>query len=501
MNQRVDRRTFLKLVALAGGVTAIEARGAGQGKKVVILGGGLAGLAAAHNLVSQGYDVTVLEAQDRPGGRVQTVREPFASGGYAEAGAIRIPNNHRWTMKYIKAMDLESKLMAYDTDDGVQLWYLQGKRFTTPKGDWPLEGLTEKERANPFEMIEPYWSAAIASVGDPMRNGFPTKSVLALDAQTVEQFFRKNGASETWVRLLVASIGDGRRFNALALTAEEAAPNDGKLVRTYGLVGGNDRLPKAIAARLGARVRYNTIVLRIAQDKSRVQITARDGSGQHQLQADHCICTLPFPLLRDIEITPAFSSQKMDAIQKYQLCQAGRAYFQTTTQFWRNDPLGRLGGLSMVGTDTSVERVWNTSLLQPDKQKGMLQAYMIDRQAATFANIPASERIAATQSVISTFLPDLPRNIEATYSKVWHEDPWQKGGFAFLQPGEFEWIWPAARRPEGRVHFAGEHTSLWFGWQNGALESAERVVQEILDANGTAHRLYVAPRASDALGV
>jgi monoamine oxidase len=488
MNSRVDRRTFLKLLSLASGAAIVEARGNAAGKKVVILGGGLAGLAAAHNLMAQGYDVTVLEAQERPGGRVQTVREPFTSGGYAEAGAIRIPNNHRWTMKYIKAMGLESKLTAYDFDEGAHLWYLQGKRFTTPKGEWPIDGLTAQERANPFAMISAYWGPGIAAVGDPTHNGFPTKAALALDRQTLQQFFMKNGASETWTRLVAASEGDGRRLNALAVTAGEAAPNEGKWVRTYGLAGGNDQLPKAMAARLGTRVRYNTVVLRLSQDGRGVRVTVRDGSGQHQLEADHCICTLPFPLLRDIEITPAFSSQKMDAIAKYQLAPAARAYFQTKTQFWRNDPLGRLGGLKLVGTDTSAERVWNTSFLQPDKRRGLLHAYMIDGQATAYAALPAGDRIATTQKVISTFLPDLPRQVEATYSKVWHEDPWQKGGFAFMQPNQFEWIWPAARRPEGRVHFAGEHTSLWFGWQNGALESAERAVQEIVDANSTSSR-------------
>ena len=73
---------------------------------------------------------------------------------------------------------------------------------------------------------------------------------------------------------------------------------------------------------------------------------------------------------------------------------------------------------------------------------------------------------------------------EAAYIKVWQDDPRQKGGFAFLQPNELASIWPAARRAEGRVHFAGEHTSPWFGWQNGGLESAECCVDEILAAAG-----------------
>lgn len=507
MMNTVDRRTFLKLLSMAGGLSLVDrtAVAGGQrqssGKKVIVLGGGLAGLAAAFTLTSQNYDVIVLEAQERPGGRVQTVRDPFVGGGYAEAGAVRIPNNHRWTMKYVKMLGLESKLAAYEHEQGLALWYLQGKRFTTPKGEWPLDGLTDKERPNPFAMLAEYWGAGIAAMGDPSRNGFPTKSALALDPLTLEEYFKKNGASDTWVRLVTAAEGDGRRLNALAVTAEEALPNDGKWALTYGLVGGNDQLPKALAAKLGDRVRYKTAVLRLAQDGRGVAVTVRDATGQHQLRADHCVCALPFPLLRDIEIAPAFSAKKMEAIAKYQLAPAARAYFQTKTQFWRSDPLGRLGGLKLGGTDTPAERVWNTSALQPDKQRGMLHAYMIDRQAEAYRALPEGDRIGTMQQTIARFLPDLPRQVEATWSKVWHEDPWQKGGFAFIQPGEFEWIWPAARRPEGRVHFAGEHTSLWFGWQNGALESGERAAQEILETDATAdHATCVGGEASAAQG-
>jgi monoamine oxidase len=155
---------------------------------------------------------------------------------------------------------------------------------------------------------------------------------------------------------------------------------------------------------------------------------------------------------------------------------------QTKTRFWRNDPLGALGGLDLVGTDTPTERIWNTSQLQPDPVMGMLQTYMFDQNALAFARIAPEERAPAAIKGATKFLPDLADQVVASYSKVWSEDPWQKGAFAFLKPKEFGWMWPAARRAEGRVHFAGEHTSAWGAYQNGALESAERCVDEVLRA-------------------
>jgi monoamine oxidase len=483
MTQSIDRRVFLTLLAMAGVDAAAQPVPAG-GNRVVVLGGGLAGLAAAWNLMQRGYDVRVFEAQDIPGGRVKTIRAPFANGGYAEAGALRIPNNHHWTMKYIRLMGLESKLRAY-TDDGQHLWYLQGRRFTTPSGDWPVEGLSAEERANPFAMIPRYWGPGFQAVGDPTQPGFPTASALPLDAYRLDEFFRLNGASEAWYNVLFAAEGNVRRANTLAITALEGAPNEGPFTQTFGLVGGNDQLPKALANALGSRVTYNSPVVRLAHRTDGVTVTVRNASGQQQeVQADHCICTLPFPVLRQVEITPAFSGPKMSAIDGYGLARASRLYFQTRTRFWRNDPLGALGGLNMVGTDTQAERIWNTSQLQPDATMGMLQSYMFDENATVFAGAERSQRLAAWTQLIARFLPDLPNQIAATYEKVWHEDPWQKGAFALLEQNEFRTIWPAARRPEGRVHFAGEHTSVWFAWQNGALESAERCVQEVLQASG-----------------
>lgn len=254
----IDRRTFLKLVALASGLPAAAGACARPtGRRVVVLGAGLAGLAAAWNLVQRGYDVKVLEAQDIPGGRVKTIRDPFKNGGYAEAGALRIPSTHQWTMKYVTLMGLESKLRTYDDDVGGHLWHVQGKRFTTPAGAWPIEGLAPKERVNPFAMLGAYWGPAFEAVGDPTAPEFPTAAALTLDASRLAEYFKRRGASDAWIELLCASEGNFRRVNMLALTALEA-PTHAQTARIYGLVGGNDQLPKAMAAALAARVTYQT---------------------------------------------------------------------------------------------------------------------------------------------------------------------------------------------------------------------------------------------------
>jgi monoamine oxidase len=112
----------------------------------------------------------------------------------------------------------------------------------------------------------------------------------------------------------------------------------------------------------------------------------------------------------------------------------------------------------------------------------MLHAYMFDAEALEFA-AHGEQREPAMRRLFGTLMPGIEGQIIGVTHKAWQEDPWAGGGWGWVPPGDLHWMLPAMRRPEGRVHFAGEHTSVWIAWMNGALESAERVVDEILRAD------------------
>jgi monoamine oxidase len=169
----------------------------------------------------------------------------------------------------------------------------------------------------------------------------------------------------------------------------------------------------------------------------------------------------------------------MRAINEYQLLPLGRVYFQTKSQFWHSDPLGQLGGLRMIGTDTPADRIWNTSEIQGTPE-GMLQAYLGPRHALALQEIAERDRASKIKNEVLRFLPALHDQVIATYTKLWQEDPFQLGAVAFAQPGQLSWILDAARRPDKRTFFAGEHTGVRIGWMNGAIESGERAASEVL---------------------
>jgi monoamine oxidase len=489
-NRRPDRRTVMR-AALATGAAASMAgwsrsvdavQGAaegGHGRRVVVLGAGLAGLGAAYRLIRRGYDVVVLEAQERPGGRVQTTRSGFERGGYGELGAVRIFETHEYTQKYVTEFGLE--LTPYD--EGRRAFFMRDRRFLPPpKGErWPLPGLTGDEQPAPAARFPDYVEPGFAELGDLTDPGWPgsVPSARALDRTTMGDYLRDRGASGAWRDWFYAQNGRIARINAAAGFAVESLQSGAQLT---SIAGGNDRLPYAIAAALGDRVKYRSEVVRIAQDGGGVTVGYRDRTGQHELRADRCVCALPFAPLRRVRIDAGFSDAKRSAIERLRYMPAARCYLQTRTRFWERDPLGRLGGLDMVGTDTMAGRVWNTSSQQPHPTLGMLHAYMFDTEALEFTSHgPGRER--AVRRLFADLLPGSKGQTVATVSKAWHEDPWAGGGWGWVQPGDLHWMRPAMSRPEGRVHFAGEHTSLWIAWMNGALESAERVLTEIQNAH------------------
>ena len=107
-----------------------------------------------------------------------------------------------------------------------------------------------------------------------------------------------------------------------------------------------------------------------------------------------------------------------------------------------------------------------------------LAAYPIGPYAAVLEKMSEEDRVSAALAQAREIFPDLTASFEGGISKAWGLDPWQRGAFALHTPGQIHYIDTLARA-EGRIHFAGEHTSPWTGWMQGAFESARRVVREI----------------------
>ena len=197
-------------------------------KSVLVLGAGMAGLSAAYQLARAGHDVTVLEARDRPGGRVHTIREPFQAGQHVEAGAMFLPGQHALTVGYAARFGLE--LASIGPDDLPTMAYVRGVPIPEPNtagAAWPVP-LWDRERPHGiagqfFEYIIP----AVQEIGDPRAAGWPTPAAIRYDAMNMAEFLEAKGASPGAIELLRLGYldlwGDGiESYSALMILRDFA---------------------------------------------------------------------------------------------------------------------------------------------------------------------------------------------------------------------------------------------------------------------------------------
>ena len=155
-----------------------------------------------------------------------------------------------------------------------------------------------------------------------------------------------------------------------------------------------------------------------------------------------------------------------------------KVFLQTRTRFWAEEGLSGFGYTDLH----DYMQVWENGYSQAGP-RGLLVAYAKFSGARELDGLDEERRVATAASAVAKVHPDLPRQLEGGRSKSWDQDPWARGAFAILRPGDVMRLEPHIARAEGRIHFAGEHTSPWLGgWMHSALESGERVAREINEA-------------------
>jgi monoamine oxidase len=184
---------------------------------------------------------------------------------------------------------------------------------------------------------------------------------------------------------------------------------------------------------------------------------------------------VPFSVLPNIEIFPPFSDRKDQAIRQLLYASSSKVFLQTRSRFWAKEGLSGFAYTDLLG----YMQVWELGHDQAGP-RGLLVGYTKMSGARQIARLDEEQRLAATLEAVTRVHPGLPREFEGGTSKCWDEDPWARGAWAISRPGDMQNLEPYVARPEGKIHFAGEHTSPWHGgWMQGALESGERAAREI----------------------
>ena len=448
-----------------------EERKSASGRNILILGAGAAGLAAALKLREMGHEVTILEARMRPGGRIHTLREPFSDGLYAEAGAGRIPASHELTLAYVKRFKLE--LDPFWPQSGADVYLWRGTRQVVPRGGEPdLNRLrvefTPRERKVGFGGLSKlYLDRVLEEIRGLPRAGWPFPGFDRYKDISFGEFLRRQGAS----RDAILYLSQGFEDDSLLDFAHDTISH---VPTMWKIRGGNDLLPRAMARTLRENIRYGAEVRRIEQSAGGVRVTFVAGGAPHVASADRVICTIPFPVLRDIEVLPAWTEPKAAAISNLYLSPVARVFVQTKTRSWERH------GLNGFATVDQPMELWSPTHNQPGT-RGILMSYMYERLARDYSAKTPQAQIDRTIELFEQVHPGVREDFETATTWSWSNEPYSRGAFTTVRPGEFPQLAHVAA-PEGRMHFAGEHASPWLGWIQGALHSGLRAANEVNEA-------------------
>ena len=443
----------------------------------IVIGAGLAGLAAALQLDVAGWDVSMLEARSRPGGRVFTLREPFSDGLYADAGAARIQDTHEYTLTYVKQFNLT--LDPFWPTDGNTVMWIGGRRILSPPrtpvdlAQVPLDFSADERRLGLRGGYAKYLFSHLDALGDVTAASWPQGDVSRFEV-SIDEFCRRSGASPAFIRM-VAFGHDLARMSALQFLRDAALGVNTR--QWFKIRGGNDRLPAALAARLSEKIRYGSPVVRIAQDDTSVRVTYLRDRTPTTVTGDYVVCAVPAAVMDRVEVSPELRPVKRAALRELGSLAMARVYLQSRRRFW----LER-GDSGWGGTDDPMD-IWDYTRDQPG-HRGILGAYLSGGIAEQVTALAASERGPWVLPRMEHAHPGLSEHFETSASYSWIEDAWARGAGVEFHPGQMSRYYHVLRAPEGRIHFAGEYTSPWSSWMNGALESGHRVAAELSAREG-----------------
>jgi monoamine oxidase len=535
------RRDFLERVGIAGGAAAVyetmvalgmlrtppayagapRPQRLGGGKSVLVLGAGIGGLTATHELLKAEYHVEMLEAAERIGGRSFTVRRGdvieqtgspdqtcrFDAGLYFNAGPGRIPYHHQALIGTCRELGVE--LEVYVMEDRAAPFQADHAFAAKPVADRQIANDT---RGYIAELLA---KAIDKRALDEELSAADRRDMLQLLAVfgdvDAEDHYKYAGSARSGYRVPPAVVEPGEVEPPLPLQALLKSrfwdhrfyqPEDYEWQATmFQPVGGMDRVVRAFERGIGAeRITRGVEVVKIENSDNGVQVTfERRGQGRARetRKADYCISTIPLPLLKKLIDNDTFSPDFKGAVGVPRFEAAAKVGWQAEERFWESPRQQIYGGISWI--DHPITQFWYPSSAYFSAKGVLTGAYNYADTARQFGTLPLDQRLMLATQGAERLHPDFVKFVktELGLSIAWQQVPHQLGGWA-------DWDWSKAEHaaaynrllaPDKRFFVCGDQVSYLSGWQEGAILSAHHVVRQLTAATPLTLALpKVAPR-------
>jgi len=509
----VTRREFLMRVGAAGGYSAAflmmqslgimpakasaasvigAAPGTGKGVRVVILGGGIAGLVSAYELGKLGYECTVLEARERPGGRVWTARKgtkvtldgygtqecTFDEGNYQNLGPGRIPSIHGTMLGYIRELGIEMEVEINSTRSSL----LQDDKINGGKPIVQRQAINDA-RGHVSELLAKCVS-----------QGALDQMLTKEDRDRVLSFLRNYGPLDS-TRKYVGSNRAGYSVTPGAGDQEGVfdKPIDLHSVLDEGFweglmfeetfdmqatmfqcKGGNDRIPYAFAAKLGDVIQFNSPVKEIRKTAKGVRVLYTQGGSDKSLEADYCFCSMPLTILKTVPND--FSAAHKKVVDECTYSSAYKVAWESR-RFWEKD-YNLYGGLSFLAQGCTP--IWYPSASLFSERGVLVAGYQYNEMGTPFGKMTLEQKFDESRAAIERLHPGHGKELEKPLYIGWAHAPYNLGSWIRTYGKTEETNKPNYETlisPDGPIYFVGCHASHIVAWMEGAALSAHRAIQ------------------------
>ncbi|WP_088069019.1 flavin monoamine oxidase family protein [Gottfriedia luciferensis] len=484
-----SRRQFLKGAAALSVAAAVPTfvwnfdsiKAQAAGSKVVIIGGGLAGLTCAYRLKERGVVATIYEAMNRVGGRCWTRRNYFADNQISENGGELIDTGHKAIRKLAKELGLTfDNLLAAEESGSVPFFYFSGKPYTFDQATYDMQS------------IMPQLNKDSKDAGYPTTYNQYTVRGKQLDNMSITDWIESyvpGGLNSNLGKLLDVAYtieygvesSEQSSLNLIYLlggTDQSELETFGESDEKYHIRGGNDQIVSLLENNLNPQINLGYKLKKIVKNLDGTYTLSF--SDKPDVIADIVVMTIPFSILRsDVDFYSAgFRPMKVKAINELGMGTNAKLLAQFSDRHWQ-----KLGNNGLTYSDTGYQNTWEVTRAQ-DGKSGILVKYTGGKIGDSLNQGSLSSQTNKFLNQIEPVLPGISKKWNGISSIVyWPGMSWTKGSYSYFKKGQYTSFSGIEGEPEGNVFFAGEHCSQDYqGYLNGAVDTGEEAATEVLKA-------------------